>query len=297
MNRLCIAAFALLVCVVVVVLLAVLLPKHEFQYDVADVPRNDTAYNIRLVIAPSVSENHLAGIYRAVTRWQKIINGSLPYPETVSRIHLEQNCGVHINETELVIDDIVIFISTIKKDGFQGVLGSATWCIIDGDKMPRVGVITIDSSDIDALARSGQLEAVMVHEIAHCLGFGTLWEIKTVFGYYSRQWVTPQTTNPPWFFERPNAQQAEAEVTGNAFGPFPQIDHLERQGTTRSHWSKDRYGPEMMTGYMDAANPAVSLLTIRAMADIGYEVDVTQADVLALSTTKRRLRQEKWFEC
>ncbi len=261
------------------------------EYDVAEVPRNDTAYNIRLVLAPSVSKNHLPGIYRAVSKWQAIINGSLPYPETVSSIHIEQNCGVMISQPELTVDDIVLFINVAKIDEANNVYANAGWCILDDNKMPRVAVITLDSADVDALARNRHLEAVMIHEIAHCLGFGTLWETKSVFGFYTRQYVTAASVNPPWFFERPNAQIAEAEVTGNAVGPYPQVEHLGGQGTERSHWSDARYGKEIMTGFIDHDQPVISLLTIRSMADIGYEVDVTQADELKVVETKKSLRQ------
>ncbi len=297
LQCLCLCVCILLGCILAIVIVFVVLPASEPEYDFAEVPRNDTAFNIRMVISPNISVNHYAGIYRAVTRWQKIINGSLPAPETVSRKRLLEKCNIHINETEMVIDDIVIFIRTKEIDGPWGTVGSASWCVLDNNNMPRVGFIIIDSDDIDRYARLRLMEALMVHEIGHSLGIGTIWEIKNSQGKYIRQWVTPETKSTPWFFERPNAQLAESELTENPLGPFPQVEDVGGDGSARCHWKYEKYPGEVMTQGMHYGKPVVSILTIRSLADLGYEVDVTQADKLVLEKQKRRLRQERLFEC
>lgn len=276
-----------------VLVTVVVLTRPDTSYDdFADPPPNNTAYSIQLVLSPSVRPTHLPAIYRATTRWQRVINETLPFRVSVTQIELEQNCGVQIMQDYMDVEDIVVFVSVVKRDGQGGLYGSAGWCILDTAKMPRVAVLMIDSEDITSLVATRTLESVVMHEMGHCLGIGTLWEIRSVFGFFVRQYVSPSTSNPPWFFLRPNAQLGESEVTGEEIGPYPEIESEGSVGTTRSHWSKRRYGNELMTGYITGTNQPLSALSIRSLVDIGYKVDVAQADAFCVGEVKRFLRED-----
>ena len=52
-------------------------------------------------------------------------------------------------------------------------------------------------------------------------------------------------------------------------------------GTADAHWSEARFGNELMTGYINATN-RLSTLSIAALADLGYQVDLAQADAYTL---------------
>ena len=61
-------------------------------------------------------------------------------------------------------------------------------------------------------------------------------------------------------------------------------------GFASSHWDESLFGIESMTpsGSRDEINP-VSLLTVGLIADLGYEVDFSQADAYTLNGIELKL--------
>ena len=62
-----------------------------------------------------------------------------------------------------------------------------------------------------------------------------------------------------------------------------------------SHWKEATYDNELMTGYLEGGGRTMplSLITARALQDLGYVVDVSKADAYSVpstSTSGRRLR-------
>ncbi len=70
-------------------------------------------------------------------------------------------------------------------DGVGQILGSAspTEAVLDtsGFILTTDGVMTFDSADVALLAQLNLLEAVVLHEMAHVLGFGTLWNANGLY--------------------------------------------------------------------------------------------------------------------
>ena len=64
-------------------------------------------------------------------------------------------------------------------DGVGKVLASAGPCILrTASRFPVVGIMRFDSDDITALASTGRLPAVVLHEMLHVIGIGTLWRTR-----------------------------------------------------------------------------------------------------------------------
>ena len=64
-------------------------------------------------------------------------------------------------------------------------------------------------------------------------------------------------------------------------------------GTINSHWRDDVFDPEIMTGFLsDGFNP-LSAVSIQSLADLGYTVDVAQADPFTLAPAIRIAGQRR----
>ena len=79
----------------------------------------------------------------------------------------------------MLIDDISITATLEAIDGVGGVLGSAGPREIrgDGTYLPSSGAMRFDIADADDMLANGQWESVVLHEMMHALGFGTLWNL------------------------------------------------------------------------------------------------------------------------
>ena len=84
-------------------------------------------------------------------------------------------------------------------DGPFGVLGQAGPCFVrdDADGLTVIGRMQFDEDDMELLETEGSLQAVILHEMGHVLGFGTLWG-PLAFGLLEdpsdpdrRRWTTP----------------------------------------------------------------------------------------------------------
>jgi hypothetical protein len=77
-----------------------------------------------------------------------------------------------------VVDDLLILVSVEYIDGYGGVLGRAGPCLIrTTGSLPVVGIMRFDSADLAQMEADGQLGSVILHEMMHVLGFGTMWPI------------------------------------------------------------------------------------------------------------------------
>jgi hypothetical protein len=141
-----------------------------------------------------------------------------------------------------------------------------------------------DSADIAALEASGNLEAVILHEMGHVLGIGTYWE---AFGHldYSANPSNTQCSTASSFTLKPsfNGTNAKAEFTALGASGQPPVEDEFGAGTRCGHWDEAFFQSELMTGFLgpDKVNP-LSRLTVASLTDIGYDVSLAAADAYAL---------------
>lgn len=221
---------------------------------------------------------------KAAARWEGIITQGFP-----SHVWIKPNqriCG-HKFTRRIKIHDLLIVAKIKKIDGQGNVLGSAGPCMIDKLMHVRLGAMDFDSDDVKQMLRQGTLENVVKHEIGHILGLGTLWERLNLV-------TNAKLTAGGYEYFGPHGNMANLEVgrTGSA-----SVENMGDSSTSRSHWKEDFYDGELMTGYAEDADvdQPLSILTIRALEDLGFQVNISKADAYTAPKVMagRRLRKQR----
>jgi hypothetical protein len=172
-------------------------------------------------------------------------------------------------------------------DGVGSVLGQAGPCFIrvPGD-LTVIGRMQFDEDDVEALEQEGSLSAVILHEMGHVLGFGTLWDGLGLL-------VDPSEPDPEppladTHFTGADAIAAFDEAGGADYtGAKVPVMNVGGAGTVNSHWRDGVFDPEIMTGFLNAGPNPLSAITIASLADLGYTVDLSQADPFTLEPSFR----------
>ena len=222
------------------------------------------------------SDSEREAILRAVRRWEEIIVGDLPDVDFTHRPVEFHRVGM----VDGYIDDLRIYFYRKDLSGFAGI-GAPTVLNeflnnIDRDLYysPCVGDVTIDPHVIREIFGELCLDyfyIVALHEIGHVLGIGTIWECPTV------------EDGDPYF---------PGELAIKAFDSVSGETYKGRKVPTdedSTHWRDVFYNELMMAGLgADIFHP-ISIVTVQALADLGYKVDVTQADRYRFPATKRAI--------
>jgi hypothetical protein len=182
-------------------------------------------------------------------------------------------CGVAAPPLNETVDDVLIYATVAPIDGPGKILGSAGPCIIRSQSVFTViGLMRFDVDDLNALFSSGRLDAVILHEMLHVVGFGTLWRNKDLlFG---------SGTEDPRFSGAVAAAQcvaAEGVVTCGD-GRVP-LENIGGSGTIESHWRESVFDTELMTGFIEQnPNMPLSAITLASLEDLGFSVNYLSAD-------------------
>jgi hypothetical protein len=136
----------------------------------------------------------------------------------------------------------------------------------------------LDEADLDAMETSGILKDVIVHEMGHVLGFGTLWNAS------SNDFLVGGGSADPYF--RGAGAIAAFDAAGGALRTDPKVpvENIGGLGTRDGHWRESVHNSELMTGWIEAtgsSNP-LSAITIASFADMGYTVNMGAADPYVL---------------
>lgn len=208
---------------------------------------------ITLAFNGEISATRRGVFERAASTWDRVIDTSFPATDVEGRTLT----GVQIDVT---VTDI---------DGPEGVLGQAgPTLLLPESELPAKGVMEFDSADLARLEKDGGFEDVILHEMAHVLGFGTLWARMGL--------IVGTGTNDPRF-RGPSAVREFAALDGNA-GPLVPIANTGGAGTREGHWRELVFGDELLTGFLSGAERPLSRMSIASFADMGYQVDFSQAE-------------------
>jgi len=190
----------------------------------------------------------------AAARWAQLITGDLPN-------------ATYQGQT---VDDVLIAASAVPIDGVNGILGQAAPdAFRSGSLLPYHGFMQFDTADIASLEASGQLQSVILHEMGHVLGIGTIWSAKGLLSGVG-------TTNP--IFVGAQATAAYNQIFGTTATGVP-VEGGGGGGTQYSHWRESILQTELMTGYLNSGVPnPLSRITVASLADLGYTVNLAMAD-------------------
>ncbi|MEJ1221843.1 leishmanolysin-related zinc metalloendopeptidase [Sediminicola sp. 1XM1-17] len=121
------------------------------------------------------------------------------------------------------------------------------------------GVMFFDVADLEFLDSLNLFEDVIVHEMGHVLGVGTLWNIA------DRTLRAGPTPNP--YFTG-----SKANVFWNAEGGTNElpIENIGGPGTAGGHWRESVLKNELMTGFLNLVENPLSRITAGSMRDLGY---------------------------
>ncbi len=215
----------------------------------------------------------LAAFDSAAAAWERVITADVPDLDVSANWPPFNGCGGAGHLT--AIDDIVIDVSVAKNDGRGGVLGSAGYCARTGT-LPRAGIMTFDSEDVDAMLAGDLFGRVVMHEMGHVLGIGTMWQYAGYLDVSGDDDPDPRYTGP--------AAVAEWNtLSGNSDAGVP-IENSGGSGTKWSHWRESRFHSELMTGWISLGSSPLSRVSIASLADLGYQVDLSQADPYVLES-------------
>lgn len=234
-------------------------------------------YALTLCFTTPVTPSQRAAYTSAAARWSQVITGDLP------SLHVniaQPQCGNAPPALDMTIDDLVIFASVELIDGPGAVLGQAGWCYQRTGGLPIIGLMRFDEADVNNLEASGGFVDVVLHEMGHVIGLSSsLWNQQGLLKNPASAGNAPDT-----YFDGAGAIAAFNAVGGSSYtGQKVPVENTGGGGTFNSHWRETVMANELMTGYLNSGsrNP-LSLVTIRALADMGYVVNVNAADAYTL---------------
>ena len=199
-------------------------------------------------------------------------SGAYAVPITLAAGQCDQGQPA-LNET---VPGLLIVASIRTIDGPAGTLGLAGPCLVrtGTQGIPAVGIMAFDEVDMDLMSTRGLLNGVILHEMIHVLGIGTMW------GPDGRGLVADPNGADPLF--RGTRASAAYGVFGalNASLGVP-VENTGGSGTRGGHWRETVFQGELMTGWANGAMQ-MSTVTLNALADMGYDVDVQLADAYSL---------------
>ena len=255
-----------------------------------------TAFNIDVRFFGPQPSNEAAGAFTAAAaRIRAMIVGDLPDIDfTTVNGGAGQDlsvCGINGIILHEPVDDIIVYATVTPIDGVGKILASAGQCLRRSSNFQTVvGVMRFDADDIAGLVSTGRLNDVVLHEMMHTLGFGTIWSQTSRPG---GALLTGAGTTDPRFIG-PLATAACIAEGGSAracSGGVAVEGAPLGSGTADSHWREQSdisngiaqgatFDTELMTGFVEAPGipTPLSAMTIQSLADEGYVVNVNVAD-------------------
>jgi hypothetical protein len=217
-------------------------------------PNPGTGYSIEVVFTDNTLTTSQRAVFTtAAQRWGEIIVGDVPAVEVP---------GIGL------VDDLLIYASAPTIDGVGGILGQAAPTSFRESWLPSSGFMEFDGQDLADMESEGVLLDLILHEMGHVIGIGTIWSAKGL--------VQGAGGSDPRFIG-PAATQAYNDIFGNTESSVP-VANTGGPGTADAHWREGVFDNELMTGYLNMGGNLLSRVTAGSLADLGYTVNLEAAD-------------------
>ncbi len=197
-----------------------------------------------------------AAFQDASNRWTEVIVGDFP------RIQIGKE----------IIETLVIEASGAKIDqagGAKGnILGQSSPTDFLPNGLPAKGFMEFDNFDLGQMETDGTLHSVILHEMGHVLGIGSIWKGMGLL-------AGPGTANPRFVGTKAGKEwRVLSQLPANQLP----VENRGGPGTADSHWRESVFGNELMTGFISGMTQPISRMTIASLADLGYRVSFSTAD-------------------
>ena len=233
------------------------------------------SFNIDLIFAGDpINETQAAAFERAADYWMAILaDTELPnvsVPETALL-----GCGEDTAQQRMASADDLVIVANVRQTNRIGLAFGGVCRIRNDSGLPYVGRIIVSSEALgnleqwaDAQSTSGLelLENLILHEIGHVLGIGTLWG----------DFIGGSSSDDP-HFTGALAIAAFDEAGGAAYAGGAKVPIEPR---VEAHWREDVFDSDEQAEVMTPTitiGASLSAITIQSLADLGYTVDVSLA--------------------
>lgn len=242
-----------------------------------------TVFNIELIsCAPNTDYD--ATFVSAAQKWMSIITRDV---EDWLPDYGAIDCGYKLDAngygtqvaTCNTIDDLIITFNVVPIDGESGILGAAGPDGVRGasgwvnPNLPFFGSMMFDSADWTRMINNGYLEAVVMHEMGHVLGLGTVWTNFDLVSPYNCDYLLPPPT-PKFVGTHANSSLKLIDRTNYLNLGYVPLEDTGGNGTRCSHWKESYLKQEIMTGWVSRNGNPLSYLTAYSLMDIGYTVNL-----------------------
>lgn len=239
-------------------------------------------FNIELVYLDHGTAAQDAAFQAAADRWEAIIVGDV-FDVDFSLNPVEaDDCIEGQAEVADIVDDVRIYVRILPDDGVGGVLAQAGPCRIRAITfIPLLGFMDFDQADLEKLELDGDMLSVVLHEMGHVLGIGTIWSLKGLL--QNPSW--PDSPGVDTHFSGAGAIAAFDAAGGDSYsgGEKVPVENSAGPGSADGHWRESVLDTELMTPFLDVLVPnPLSAITIESLADLGYAVDVNQAEAFSM---------------
>lgn len=256
------------------------------------------SYDVDLVFVNSGTGSQNEIVRQAAERWEEVIGLGVTDFDFSGDPQPAGTCGTGSPAADDVVDDIRIYVTIDSIDGpgdSEGnIVGRATPCnwrivifedpaTLQRDTIHRAvirGYILLDEYDVARMESAGLLRSVVTHEMAHVLGFGVLWGVHDRL----RNPSVPDKPNQETHFEGPLTIAAFDAAGGAGYTrPKVPVENSGLEGSADGHWRQSVFEDELMNPFIVGANPPMSAITLESLYEIGYEINLREAESFALS--------------
>lgn len=238
----------------------------------AVVTTSPSSYNITIRYLATPTASQQIAVDNAVARWQQVITKDLTDIPMVAAVNACFEGQPAVNER---IDDMLIYVEFVNIDGAGKVLGEAGPCFVrQENNLPVLGHLKLDTSDLALMERTGTMNDVIMHEMGHVLGLGTLWPDKNLLS--GKGTADPRYVGPFALSAYKALGGLDADIA---------VENTGGDGTKEGHWRESVFGNELMTGYISGPTNPLSTMTISSLTDLGYGTNSTGASAYTLTRT------------